>query len=667
MKILALPLLAFFALLSHPTSLKAQSHLTTSSLFTDHMVLQQKQQVALWGYSVPGRHISVRSTWGKEARSYTDRSGKWLIKLATPAAGGPYEITVSDEFSQIKIHDVLIGEVWLASGQSNMDIQLSGWPPGDTIYQAKEEVARANYPQIRFYKVPFDVAASPIREVSSSWVSLSPETAGRVSATAYFYARQLHQKLHVPVGIVQSSIGGTPAEAWTSKDGLSKLGDFDTGLREISILQAAADHWYQSWPVVVKPVSTALWKTIDFKDSEAARSDFADAEWSKIKLPGRIDRSGTAETDGVFWIRKEFLVSQPDANYRLAIGSIDDMDAIFINGKYVGGMMGEGNSNTSREVDIPKDVLINGRNLIAIRIIDIAGQGLVRGPILLSDKKGKFQSLEGEWRHHVTAELVGNRFYLYGVQNNLSDRPDLSKLNSNTPAALFNAMINPLIPFKLKGIIWYQGESNVGRAEQYRRLFPLLIEDWRKQWGENLPFYYVQIAPYLYTAPHQRDQSPALRNAQRYALRLSNTGMVSTLDIGYLKTAHPPYKQQVGERLARFALAKQYGKNIVASGPVYKQAVISGNKILVSFDGTGSGLVASKKGLFGFEIAGESKQFVPALASIVSNRLIVTSPEVPEPLFVRYAWSDGASGSLFNREGLPAATFTSEDGQLIKQ
>jgi sialate O-acetylesterase len=660
------PLLMLITLWWYATSTTAQSRLTASGLFTDHMVLQQKQHVAIWGNSVPGSQVRVRSTWGKEAMSYSDSTGRWLVKLATPAAGGPYELTVSDSISQIKIHDILIGEVWLASGQSNMDIQLSGWPPGDTIYHAKEEIAQANYPEIRFFKVPFKVSATPLRDVSSTWLPLSPETASGVSATAYFYARQLHRELHVPIGIIQSAIGGTPAEAWTSSGGLSKLGGFDAALSEISKRQALADHWYKSWPVLKKPASAALWKTIDFKDTQAAKADFADTEWSQIRLPGRIDRLGTEETDGVFWIRKEFEVSQPDRDYRLSIGSIDDMDAIFINGKYVGGLMGEGNANTRREVNIPRGLLTDGRNMIAIRIIDTGGQGLVRGPMQLSDQNGKFLNLAGEWRCHFTAELVGNQFYSYGVQNDLSTRPDLSALNSNTPTALFNAMINPLIPYKIKGIIWYQGESNVGRAEQYKRLFPSMIVDWREKWRTNLPFYYVQIAPYLYTAPDQKEQSPALRNAQLYALRLSNTGMVSTLDIGYLKTAHPPYKQQVGERLARFALAGQYGKTIVASGPVYKRTAVSHNQIIVSFVGTGSGLVASDQGLFGFEIAGEDKQFVPALASIVSNRLIVTSPKVPKPLFVRYAWSDGAAGSLFNREGLPAATFTSEDERPVK-
>ncbi|MEO6631329.1 MAG: sialate O-acetylesterase, partial [Mucilaginibacter sp.] len=289
------------------------------------------------------------------------------------------------------------------------------------------------------------------------------------------------------------------------------------------------------------------------------------------------------------------------------------------------------------------------------------GAGLVRGPVIVANNKGASIAMEGDWKCRLVAELLNGRFYTYGLRADIAGRPDISKLNSNSPTVLFNAMINPLIPYTIKGVIWYQGESNVGRAEQYKRLFPNLIEDWRNKWHEELPFYFVQLAPYLYTATDQKEQSQKLRNAQRYALALPKTGMVSTLDIGYLKTAHPPYKQEVGNRLARFALKNDYGKNIVASGPVYKDVAVSGSELVIKFGSIGGGLIASDKGLNNFEIAGADKVFVKAQAKISKNKVIVSNPSIANPVYVRYAWSDSSSASLFNKEGLPASTFTSEE------
>ena len=470
-------LLAFtISLSAYSTPSVPDNKLSVSRLFSDHMVLQQKTKVNIWGWSSPGQKINISGSWGKQASTSTAADGKWKVKLATPAAGGPYSITIRTTESNITIKDVLIGEVWLASGQSNMDIPLKGWPPGDTIFNSAQEISNAVYPKIRLMKVPFKISTTPLDSAGGKWKVSSPETAGDFSAIAYFFARKLYQKLNVPIGIIQSSIGGTPVEAWTSKGFLTKVGDFN--------------------------------KKIDAQE----------------------------------------------------------------------------------------------------------------------------------------------------------ELPNSSKLNSNSPTVLFNAMINPLIPYTIKGIIWYQGESNVGRAGQYKYLFPNLIKDWRDKWGSELPFYYVQLAPYIYTAADQHEQSQKLRDAQRYALRLPKTGMVSTLDIGYLKTAHPPHKQEVGERLARFAFKNQYGeKYLVASGPLYKKTTVSGTNLIIEFESIGSGLTASAKGLDNFEIAGTDKVYVKAEAKIVNNKVVVNNASVTAPLYVRYAWSDSSSGTLFNKEGLPAATFTSEE------
>lgn len=463
--------LAFcLAAYAYPPGVKGK--LWLPCVFSDHMVLQQQKKVDFWGQGTPGQMLTITGSWGKQVNTVADDNGHWKAKLSTPKAGGPFTIGIKNIDSSIVISDVLIGEVWLASGQSNMDIPVKGWPPGDTILNSKQEIDNANYPEIRLLKIPFGISVTPKDSAGGKWNIASPQTAGDFSATAYFYARKLQQELHVPIGIIQSSIGGTPAEAWTSKEYLQKLGDFD--------------------------------KAIEAQEQDKLR------------------------------------------------------------------------------------------------------------------------------------------------------------INSNSPAVLFNAMINPLVPYTIKGIIWYQGESNVGRAEQYKRLFPLMIQDWRSKWGSELPFYFVQIAPFLYSAADQKEQSQKLRDAQRYALKLPKTGMVSTLDIGYLKTAHPPYKQEVGNRLTRFALANEYGKKNFTSGPLFKKARVAGNELIIEFEFVGRGLVALPAGLNNFEIAGADKVYVKAQAKIVNNKVVVSNPTVAAPLFVRYAWSDSSSATLFNKEGLPAATFTSE-------
>ena len=638
-----------------------RKQLRVSDLFSDHMVLQQRCKVNFWGGSTSGEKLTISASWGNRVSTIVHADGTWKVKLTTPKAGGPYNINIKTTKSNINIKDVLIGEVWLASGQSNMDIPLKGWPPGDTIQNSALAISKANYPGIRFFKVPFKTSIIPVDSVNGKWLASSPATAGGFSATAYFYAEKLYEELHVPIGVIQSSIGGTPAEAWTSKGYLEKLGDFNEKIDQLDKIKDFVNDWFNKWPRQDIPNTNQQWKAIRFSDDAASKQSFDDSDWTSIKLPGRIDLLPSGEFDGAIWFRKEFIVRDTATDYTLNIGSVDDMDANYINGKYVGGLVGGGFANEPRKMIIPKSIIVKGKNVIAVRVIDNGGQGYVRGPINLTNDKGEIIPLEGDWKSRLVAEMLNGKFYTYGLQADISKRPDISILNSNSPTVLFNAMINPLIPYTIKGVIWYQGESNVGRAEQYKRLFPILIEDWRSKWGNRLPFYFVQLAPYLYSAADQKEQSQKLRDAQRYALKLPKTGMAVTLDIGYLKTAHPPNKQDVGNRLARFSLANQYGRKLVPSGPTYKKAIKSGNQIIIEFGSIGSGLRTADKGLFNFEIAGADKVYFTARAKIIDNKVVVSSSSVPYPLYVRYAWSDSSIASLFNKEGLPAGTFTSEN------
>jgi len=638
--------------------------LKVNRLFSDHMVLQRQSRVNIWGQYTPGQKVTITAGWGAEVYINSDNTGNWKVKLLTPKAGGPYTIKITTTDKTIIINDVLIGEVWLASGQSNMDLPVKGWLPGDSIYNSKQEIAKANYPSIRVLKVLYNISTHTIDSIPSGvWVPATPQTVGEFSATAYFYARKLYQELNIPIGIIQSAVGGTPVEAWTSKVSLKTAGDFDKQIDGLDKLEATIRDWFVRWPSQSTPRTDNEWKQLQLNDQIASQTKYDDSNWGKTKLPGRFDRLSSGEFDGVLWLRKEFIVKDLTVDYVLKIGSVDDMDESYINGKKVGGIMESGNATTPREYVIPASLLVKGVNTIAIRAIDTGGPGLVNGPITLTNKKGETISLEGEWKSRLIAEIVTGKLYTFDLQANLSERPNITLLNSNSPTVLFNAMINPLIPYTIKGAIWYQGESNVGRAEQYKRLFPLMILDWRKQWGYEFPFYYVQIAPYLYGSSDQKNQSQKLRDAQRYALKLPKTGMAVTLDIGKLASAHPAFKQEVGNRLARFALNNEYNKKQVTSGPLYKSVSVSGDKLTIIFEpkSVGSGLLAAEKGLLGFEIAGADKIYAPAKAEIVDNKLVVFSASVSQPVYVRYAWSDGFAATLFNKEGLPASTFTSEE------
>ncbi|GAB5527953.1 MAG: sialate O-acetylesterase [Roseivirga sp.] len=641
------------------------NNLEVSALFTDHMVLQQKENVAIWGESGANQTISISGSWGNAVEGEADENGQWQLVIPTPTAGGPFELTISTRDTSISINDVMIGEVWLASGQSNMEMPLKGWPPRDIVQNSAEEISNAKYPDIRMLTVQRNLTAGPISTITGSWQVASPQTAGDFSATAYFFARRLRQELKVPIGIIHSSWGGTPAEAWAGKEKLATLGDFDKALEGLSngASQKVTDDWFAKWNTVAVPQSEEAWNNISFADEAAAQADFDDQSWSEITLPGRFDELGNGALDGAIWLRKTFTVNKPDSNFTLTIGAIDDMDATYINGQKVGGLAGPGYYNVKREFVVPQSLLQSGENVIAIRAIDTGGPGAVNGPITLSSGSGEGIDLTGTWKYRPVAEAYQGKFYTYGLaEDGFNARPDIQKLSSGTPSVLFNAMINPLVPYTIKGAIWYQGESNVGRAAQYERLFPAMIEDWRERWNDDFPFYFVQIAPYRYhTGPVENDLSQKLRDAQRKTLSTPNTGMVVPMDIGNYTNIHPANKQDVGARLAGLALANDYEKDLVASGPLHKSHRVEGNKLIVEFDHTGTGLHVPNGRLSGFELAGEDKKFVPVKGRLVDDSVELYHPSIQNPIYVRYAWSDEGIPTLFNKEGLPASSFSTED------
>jgi len=487
----------------------ALANVKLPSIIGDNMVLQQGKQVTIWGWANPGEEVMASVSWHSMKWAVTaDEGGKWSFKMNSPEAGGPYEMTISGK-NEIKIKNILVGEVWVCSGQSNMQ-----WAVRQSN-NAEQEIAEADYPNIRLFTVERKVADQPQTDCTGSWTPCNPETVPGFSAAAYFFGRQLHKELNVPVGLIHTSWGGTPAEAWTRRGILKGDPDFA--------------------PIL-------------------SRYDDAVAKYPQAK----------AEHE---------------------------------------------------------------------------------------------QKLE-EWKKAVEKAKAD------GTKAPSRPREPFGPGHPHTPSGLYNAMIAPLIPYGIQGAIWYQGESNAGRAYQYRKLFPAMITNWREDWGQgDFPFLFVQLANFMAVKPEPGDSSWAeLREAQSMTLSLPNTGMATIIDIGEADNIHPKNKQDVGRRLARWALAKTYGKETVCSGPIYKSMKVEGNRIVLSFDYVGGGLVArSGETLKGFAIAGEDRKFVWADARIDGDSVIVSSENVSKPVAARYAWADNPICNLYNKEGLPASPFRTDD------
>lgn len=654
--LLCLPFLAF-------QIKNIKKELTLNPLFSNHIVLQQNEKATIWGENTPNKKVTVLASWGKSSVAKTDSKGNWKLTIETPKGGGPYTISVSSNNSEILLTDVLIGEVWLASGQSNMEMPVKGWRPNDVINNSHEEITNGNYQKIRMFTVEKGLSLTPLNTVNGTWKVCNTANVSDFSATAYFFARRLYKELNVPIGIIHSSWGGTVSEAWTSKEKLKKLGDFDEVLNSISSKDKEQDiiKWFSKWESVAIPKTTEQWNALNLNDVTATTPTFNDVNWSTIHLPGRYDDALAGEVDGAFWFRKKVVIENISTDYKIYLGAIDDKDATYVNGFKIGGLAGDGVHASQRVFTIPKNILKKGENTIAIRAIDTGGPGTFTGQMYLDNGVDKEILIDGEWKYMLVAEMFDGKFFVYNLdENDFINRAKIFKIHANVPTVLYNAMLKPLVPYTIKGAIWYQGEANVGRAEQYKRIFPAMIDDWREQWKSYFPFYFVQIAPFKYHQNNETfDQSQKLRNAQRVSLKTKNTGMVVTMDIGNYTNIHPANKQDVGSRLAGLALANDYKKQLVASGPMYKSCKQQNTKLIIDFDFKGSGLLA-KDNLAGFEIASEDKNYVPATAKIVNNKIELSAASIKKPKYARYAWRDNGKATLFNKEGLPASTFTTE-------
>lgn len=636
----------------------ANAKVTPAACFTDNMVLQQKANATLWGTEQPNKSFTIVTSWNnKTYKVVSNADGNWKIKVATPSYGGPYSIKFNDgEISTL--NNILIGEVWVCSGQSNMEMPLTGFY-GDVLNLQQELADAANYPEIRMLKIDNKTAFTPQTDVPVKWGwnICNPQTVRDFSAAAYFFAKNLYQKHHIPIGIINSTWGGTVAEAWTSGSALKTMPDFAPFVQaaEDGMTQQKLDAKYQAdlqvWLNTINKMDPSyqngslLWATPGFDDSG----------WKKMSVPAYWEQSGVPDYDGTMWFRKKVKIPADWAgkDLKLNIGGIDDMDDSFFNGTEIG------HSEwffIKRSYTIPAKLAMAGDNTIAIRVLDNGGLGgLNHGPMTLSlasDTSAKID-IAGEWAYQKGSEL--KVLPQIPAQSNSPNRPTL----------IYNAMISPILPYTIKGVIWYQGESNADRATQYRKLFPLMITDWRQKWGEgSFPFYFVQIANYGATDQPPAADWPALRDAQRNTLSVPNTGMAVIIDIGDKNRIHPQNKQEVGRRLALIAMAKTYGDKIPYSGPVYQSQKISGNKIELAF--ANGALTAKGDTLKGFTIAGADKQFHPANATIRGNVITVISPDVANPVAVRYAWANNPACNLYNTAGLPASPFKTDDWDGVR-
>jgi sialate O-acetylesterase len=652
---------------------QAKYMINIPSIFSNNMVLQQNSEANFWGKAEANLKVNITGSWGNTVNTIVQPDGLFSAKLKTPSAGGPYQVYLQIGDSTIIYKNVLIGEVWICSGQSNMEMPLMGWQPYGLISNSEEEIKNANNSKIRLFTVAHGVSDEKEFNCAGSWDELNPQSAANFSATAYFFGRKLYEDLKIPIGLIHTSWGGTPAQAWTSADYLKTMGDFDNILSDIESSKGEIDrytNWLSSHPVIDlrNNKSESRWENLSFDDNECSQITFNDSSWKEMSLPTYWESNEVGNFDGVIWFRKRIEIPNDWINQELvlSLGPIDDMDRTFVNGKLVGAHEREGYYQTDRIYTVPKELVNSNEILIAVRVLDNQGGGGMWGtkeklnihPVNSSE----LISLAGSWKYLPVAEYKAQKFYVFGVaQNDYYQKPEMKvQISENTPSALYNAMIYPLIPYNIRGVIWYQGEANTENPKQYETLFPTMIKNWRKDWQlGDFPFYYVQIAPYNYG---EKIHSEFLREAQLKTLSVKNTGMAVTLDIGNPQNIHPSDKKNVGERLADWALAKIYNKKVVYSGPIYKSMKASKDNIVLTFDYAKNGLIIKElNGENNFQIAGKDKIFKNAQVKIQGNKLIVLSNEVKNPVAVRYAFTNTSEATLFNKEGVPASSFRTDD------
>jgi len=616
-------------------------------LVSDGMILQRGAGAKVWGWADVGEKVTIKFN-GKIYDTTAGADGKWEVKLSERKAGGPYTMEI-DAGNHITLKDIMVGDVWVCSGQSNMVLPMSR-----VSNRYPDEIAASKNDAIRQFLVPekYDFKAPQQDLQSGRWESANPETVLRFTATGYFFAKALYEKYGVPIGLVNASVGGSPAEAWLSEEALKEFPEHLETAKKFK-----DDDYINQIRTREKATNDAWYKLIRQRDKGLAAGEkrwydpaFDASKWPTMKLPGYWADGELGPVNGVVWFRKDIGVPDSMAGKpgRLLMGTIVDSDKIYINGRLVGTTSYQ---YPPRRYDVPSNLLRTGKNTIVARVVNTSGRGgFVKNKPYQLTAAGRTINLKGQWQYKLGATM---------------DPLPPTTFIQYKPLGLYNGMIAPLLNYTIKGVIWYQGESNTWKPFEYRKLFGALITNWRQKWNQgDFPFLYVQLANFM-EAKDQPSESgwAALRDAQLETLSVPNTGMAVTIDIGEWNDIHPLNKKDVGRRLALAARKLAYGdKNIVHSGPIYESMKIKGGKIVIIFKNVGSGLIAKGGDLKHFAIAGPDKKFVWAKAKIKGKKVIVWSDEVAEPIAVRYAWADNPEGAnLYNKEGLPASPFRTDD------
>jgi len=612
-----------------------------SPIFADNMVLQRGKANIIWGWSEPGDKVKVE-IGEATASGVAGADRRWQVRIQPPPAGGPYTIRIAGSETK-ELHNVLVGDVWLCGGQSNMGLQLRFTRNG------ADEAKAANYPKIRFFTVAGHPAYRRTDLIEGKWSEVSPQTAEWISAVGYYFARKVQQELHVPIGLVLDNMGGTPAEAWTSAEALRPLKDFDIPLAELERLAASGApeygnyvmHWYDEYDIGLK----GKWASPDLDDSS----------WKPVSIPGGFAELGVPDTTALAWFRKEFVLPDPLPTGRalLFLGSIERMDTAYINGTFAGASAWVENP---RVYFLPEGVLKPGRNVVAIRVLKTKPDGGFLGKpeelrIVLGDKS--IIPLAGKWRGRLSVDARPPHSLPIAYEN----WPVM-------PAVLYEGMLAPVAPLSIAGALWYQGEQNSERGYQYRRILPAMIADWRKLFAQgDFPFYIVSLPAFKHRSPTPVDGDAWAETRESQAIAAAgvpHSCLAVTIDTGDADNIHSQDKVQVGERLALCALANYYGEKVVYSGPTLKSVDRLRGSIRLRFAHADGGLVVKGTKLEEFAIAGEDRKWYWADARIKGKTIIVSSPLAPNPKEVRYAWQSNPAATLFNGAGLPAAPFRTD-------
>jgi len=624
------------------------STLRAARLFSDGLVLQRGVAIPVWGWAPAKTSVSVVLS-GQTSTATADTSGEWRVTFPAMKAGGPYEMIIAGGGARITVRDILVGDVWVASGQSNME-----WPVASSI-NAAAEIATARDTMIREFAIPDSYSEKPEADVvGGSWARADPQHVGHFSGVAYFFARDLRKSIDVPIGIIHTSWGGANIETWMSR---AALGLTDSAWRAVWTRDRMHNDSLRA--TLQARIGTLPKADAGLVGTRAVWADpsLDDASWVTIRTPALWETAGYDGMDGVAWYRTAFTLTDDEARQgaRLSLGPIDDSDITWVNGAEVG-------RTTQHYADprlytVPASALHGGRNVVAVRVDDTGGGGGIYGApdSLYVEVGGVRRPLAGDWRFKV------------GM---VSFQPDGQRINK-IPTILYNRMIHPVLGFPIKGVIWYQGESNANSVEQaaaYRRLFSDMIASWRREWRGSdpaFPFLWVQLPNYggVDSLPPATSAWATVRESQAAALALPNTGQVVAIDLGQANELHPRNKQDVGARLALKAREVAYGDRVVSSGPTYRRHTIQGGSVTIELGNLGGGLVsrAHDAAIPGFAIAGDDHRFVWANARIEGNRVVVRNERVPKPVAVRYLWTNSPTApALYNREGLPVAPFRTD-------